>query len=588
MCGIFGVFGSNNASAKRALAYLNRDRGKHATGLVVKDASDERGTYYKASIDIRDVLTCSEYPSDKVRAAKLRSLFDRGSRYFIGHVRAASPAIGKSTDHDAAHPFFYKGSQRSVLGAHNGYVQNFDELKKKYEGYEGVKDFIVDSQIIIFLLAEFGVERLSEIQGKAAVWWVDTDTNYDQVNFWLWDQDFALGKVDGCPAFSSVGWPMELLEGDDSEARNMEDKGNLLYFDHKKEGFFAWTDKDGEVIVVPGKKPVYANRNTARNTTATTGGGAYRGGVNSTHYCSFLFKTDWLNKNIWPGFRVGSDGLELSAFDTFFREVRTKGQALEFENWLTGMCYGWESMEATILNQYLDLAYRYIGTGLFSATATSAIGHYMDELSVERHADDIEMDEPRFSVVKDLSWDDSGLQEIFCFKPREFYKLSDDAIESLDKSSENLYNFHVSSLNEWNDCGRPIKPALANTKYSPTSRNSDICEVFRVAHNEHGYFMYPQSRKADIYKGDRIDVKAIQAADAYITLYGLASKDLLPIIVPSNFKAVACDFFGNVLFKDVFTDEMGFFPVSIEDNEESTLLEHVRSSAYPNLKGVGP
>jgi predicted glutamine amidotransferase len=80
-------------------------------------------------------------------------------------VRRRATSEIRTFDPDTSHPFTYKNTYL----AHNGVLQNFNELKEKYELKS--KTNKVDSSVILPLIYMSGIKNaLSDIQGTFGCW----------------------------------------------------------------------------------------------------------------------------------------------------------------------------------------------------------------------------------------------------------------------------------------------------------------------------------------------------------------------------------------------------------------------------------
>lgn len=164
-----------------------------------------------------------------------------GSQIMCGHTRNAS--VG-ATNIDNAHPFTIGG----IVGAHNGRVSNFWELKNKYkEKYPEVDKFDVDSQIIFWLLDTFGKDGLSQVEGRASAWWID-ESEMNRINLWVWNQDLHY-SLKPFPAFSSDGEHLKVAGF--SDVVKLKPDGQIAFFDTEsvKKGFYL--DRTVSGVVPP-------------------------------------------------------------------------------------------------------------------------------------------------------------------------------------------------------------------------------------------------------------------------------------------------------------------------------------------------
>jgi len=167
MCGIAGFSLVKCDAVKvdsRALAgclLINIEhRGRHATGMAWTETTPEGLLWYYAKAP----LPARKF-GDEIR------LMPRHSRRALLHVRYAT--TGSPDVNENNHPIVVpSGSGGSVIGTHNGIVNNHEALMKKM-GAEYIGE--VDSQALFHLVgqADFKPEMLREVHGSAAFAYVD-------------------------------------------------------------------------------------------------------------------------------------------------------------------------------------------------------------------------------------------------------------------------------------------------------------------------------------------------------------------------------------------------------------------------------
>ena len=147
MCGIFG---SNNIKTFRELYTKNSERGNFVRSVTMLFPGGMKN----------DIKVSTKYEQD----------FDKHIEenpfciYYLGHVQSPTSKI-RTFNADTSHPFTYKNTYL----AHNGVLQNFNELKEKYE-LKG-KTNNVDSSVILPLIYMSGIKNaLSDIQGTFGCW----------------------------------------------------------------------------------------------------------------------------------------------------------------------------------------------------------------------------------------------------------------------------------------------------------------------------------------------------------------------------------------------------------------------------------
>ena len=231
MCGICGTFGDVSPIVKKLLLTLNENRGTDSVGMAVLSGDEWKRT--------RSVNS----PTKTV----YKDIIDRqywNKKVWLCHNRNASLAMARPAK-NSCHPFLYK----NILGAHNGFIGNWQEIIDKYKKqFPLIKSFEVDSQVIFFLLSEFGFKGLEEVAGKASVWWVDkgdTSTAY----LWVWKKELCIARKPTL-AFSSEKGPLKAagfkdiinldtdvgqllaINTDDGSVERLEDiKGNTTWRD---------------------------------------------------------------------------------------------------------------------------------------------------------------------------------------------------------------------------------------------------------------------------------------------------------------------------------------------------------------------
>ena len=218
MCGLVGFSGKANTSVLKALHLLadNDSRGGHSTGMFVN------GKIYKTleeSMNILPILESNETGS-----------------VLIGHIRYGTHGANTTEN---AHPFQHKG----VIGAHNGVLDNYEEVGKKY----GIKKTTVDSEMIIKVLGEKrDASKLGLFGGTKAVLYTASDNK-----LYVYRHNnplFYLRKEEGV-YFSSLKEGLENIAGKDEKVKEC-----------KKDKLFIW--ENGELLQTINikHKPIPANK----------------------------------------------------------------------------------------------------------------------------------------------------------------------------------------------------------------------------------------------------------------------------------------------------------------------------------------
>lgn len=169
MCGIAGFSLSSGdlsivrpSNLAKHLALSIEHRGRDATGM---SWTDMNGSVWYAKDNVK--------ATDFVHAAQ-HQLVERTSATCIIHTRAATQ--GNPENNQNNHPIL----AGNIIGVHNGIIWNDDIVfNKNKDTFQRIAE--VDSEIVFQLINAFGVEGLNQLEGDAAISWIDTE-NPDVMN----------------------------------------------------------------------------------------------------------------------------------------------------------------------------------------------------------------------------------------------------------------------------------------------------------------------------------------------------------------------------------------------------------------------
>ena len=170
MCGLVGMMGAldvKHRDVMKELLFLDTLRGMDSTGV----ASVRRDR----KVETRK-MTVPGY--DFINMAFIPSLMGFGDQLWLGHNRFKTRGLVNRLN---AHPFEVVNDRGYIdlIGAHNGTLNNQDEIEKLLEGNP---KFGTDSEALINLINEVGAEdAIKEAEGAwSLVWW---DAPENTLNF---------------------------------------------------------------------------------------------------------------------------------------------------------------------------------------------------------------------------------------------------------------------------------------------------------------------------------------------------------------------------------------------------------------------
>lgn len=162
MCGLAGFARHPESpsleTAKRIVSTLlleQKHRGRHATGVAASGGSNP--FVWKWAVDPTTAVGSEAWTNVMEAVAP-------NTPFLMGHIRWATQ--NNANKDEAAHPF----QIGKVVGAHNGIIRNWDELRSKTD--DG-KEWIVDSQAALSLLNKFKdpAKALNLLDGYWSLTW---------------------------------------------------------------------------------------------------------------------------------------------------------------------------------------------------------------------------------------------------------------------------------------------------------------------------------------------------------------------------------------------------------------------------------
>lgn len=175
MCGLLGVSSPKNVTipiSKLKILYLmNETRGGHACGFSDGDLT------VKSTEKSFDFVNNKNFPKEVTSA--------------IAHTRFATH--GNKKDEKCAHPFPFP----DFVGAHNGTIQNFEELQELFD-----TDYEVDSEFIYYLVKNYGLKKVLPLfQGSLALSYIERNTKI--INLYRFGRSLFFGEIGESLYYSS-------------------------------------------------------------------------------------------------------------------------------------------------------------------------------------------------------------------------------------------------------------------------------------------------------------------------------------------------------------------------------------------------
>lgn len=158
-CGIFGIFGSKDASVNTTLGlHALQHRGQETAGIVVVDSQNKNSNYHFA-----DGLVADNFTSQKIVKKLVGDIA-------IGHVRYST--AGKKTSRNYQ-PIIAELELGFIALAHNGNLTNAKKLRTQLIKRGAIFQSTMDSEVIVHLIAlsqkqtlpEKIIEAVNQIEG---------------------------------------------------------------------------------------------------------------------------------------------------------------------------------------------------------------------------------------------------------------------------------------------------------------------------------------------------------------------------------------------------------------------------------------
>jgi len=265
-----------NIDKIKILGMYNITRGSDACGIVINNDIKKGVDNFKPNPSIKQANF-----SNFIEQVDIKTKEEDENYTIILHNRKASTSWSEKSNPDHAHPFLITDpdDEPILIGAHNGSIQNCEELKKKYD-MKGT--YPVDSQLMLSILAKCRKEKnpyelLKDYKGNAVLTWFYID---EPNTLYVWKGASKLYKhSDALEERPMYVWQKEVNEE--------------LYFSSMKEALYAIGGNETDVFnlginqvhkFVAGKKTriVEVKREIIENENFQTGSTQNRNSGSST------------------------------------------------------------------------------------------------------------------------------------------------------------------------------------------------------------------------------------------------------------------------------------------------------------------
>jgi amidophosphoribosyltransferase len=219
-CGVFGIFGSNDAARFVYLGlYALQHRGQESAGIAIADGS--KIECYKGMGLVSEVF-------NEEILAKMKG------HLAVGHIRYSTTGSSELMN---AQPLVVDYFHGSVAIAHNGNLVNTQSLRKKLEAHGSIFRSTMDSEVIVHLLARANedsfenrlIKSLKQVKGSYSL----VVMNEDQL-IGVRDprgiRPLCLGTLDGSYVFSSETCALDLIQ---AEYLREVEPGEMIIVDKK-------------------------------------------------------------------------------------------------------------------------------------------------------------------------------------------------------------------------------------------------------------------------------------------------------------------------------------------------------------------
>ena len=203
MCGIFGVYGHDEAAAVTHLGlYSLQHRGQESAGIAAVDAAGSAHAVKRMGL-----------VSDGLRDAELRAL--HGGNIAIGHTRYSTAG---SSSLENAQPVLARSRGGHIALAHNGNLTNATELRFALEEQGAIFQSTMDSEVVVHRIARIAdgppearvAQALQGVEGAYCLLIVVGDTLVAARDPRGW-RPFVMGRLGDSVVFASETCALDIV-----------------------------------------------------------------------------------------------------------------------------------------------------------------------------------------------------------------------------------------------------------------------------------------------------------------------------------------------------------------------------------------